>query len=400
MNIAYLIWTESLFSPIIKGQVVEILEKISNIQKRNKIYLVFFQAMYPFNRKVNLNELQIELKKKGIHLIAIPVIYSEWWFFTKWYQSPFVFIQAFPILYYLSIIKNIKLFHCRSYPITLSAIIVKKLRNIKVIFDPRSDFPEENITAGRWKVNSLSFKLWKLLEKIYLRNSDKTIAIAKSYINHFKKIYKDAEFSIVPNNVNTKKFKRNEEFRQHFRSRHNMREKDILFCYCGTLGCHWNNPETYARYIIKFRELDIIHRFLFVTPDMVSLKNVFNRCGIKPEEYIVIHSWFEEIPNYLSAADIGLVLMNKPDIRMSIKTTEYLSMGLPVITNSNVIGAKEIVEENDVGIVYDLDSDLKNLQQFIQNRETFSMKCHQLAEKMFSTKVIASQYAEIYRELK
>ncbi len=403
MNIAYLIWTESLNSPIIQGQVIDILKTISGDLGDSKIYLITFKAIYPFNRN-NPKGIKNELKQAGIHLITVPVVYSEWWFSAKWYQLPLIFIQALPVLLYLSIAKNIRLFHCRSYPVTLATIAVKKIRNIKVIFDPRSDFPEENVTAGRWKTDSISFKVWKFLEKIYLRNSDVTIAIAGSYVTHFEEIYKGATFSIIPNNVDTERFRRNEEFRQSFRLEHNIDENKILFCYSGSLGGHWNNPKVYAAYLKKFRSLNVLHRFLFITPDIVSLKEIFNRSDIKPEEYIAVNSKFEEVPNYLSAADIGLVLMNKPDIRMSIKTVEYLSVGVPVITNSNVGGAKEIVEENGIGIIHDFDSNLSELreflQSFIQNRIEFSKRCRLVAEKIFSTKVIAQQYAKIYQELR
>lgn len=403
MNIAYLIWIENLNYSIIQGQVIEVLKEVHNILHR-KLYLIAFQPFYLLLLKSKeLNKLKLGLKNNGINLIIVPVFYPKKWFFAKWYQMPLIFIHAFPVLLWLSLVKNIRIFHCRSYPVTFPAIMVKKLRNIKVIFDPRSDFPEENITAGRWGISSLNFKIWKNLEKIFLKDSDRTIAIAHTYISHFEKIYKNAKFSLIPNNVDTEKFRHNEQFRQYLRLQHNIEENEILFCYCGTLGGHWNNPETYAAYLKKFRGLNMFHRFLFITPDIVSLKEIFNRSDIKPEEYIAVNSKFEEVPNYLSAADIGLVLMNKPDIRMSIKTVEYLSVGVPVITNSNVGGAKEIVEENGIGIIHDFDSNLSELreflQSFIQNRKEFSKRCRLVAEKTFSTKVISEQYAKIYRDL-
>ena len=40
--------------------------------------------------------------------------------------------------------------------------------------------------------------------------------------------------------------------------------------------------------------------------------------------------------------------MNKKDIRMSKKICEYLAMGLPVITNLNVLGVKKIVGQYKV----------------------------------------------------
>lgn len=403
MSISYLIWAESLNSPIIQGQVIAILKRISCDLSDSSIYLIAFKAIYPFRIK-NPTGLKKELKEAGVYLITIPVVFSEWWFFAKWYQIPLIFVQAFPAILLLSLIKNIRLFHCRSYPITLPAIMVKKLRNIKVIFDPRSDFPEENVTAGRWKINSLSFRIWKVLEKIYLRNSDRTVAIANTYVAHYKKIYGAASFSVIPNNVDTEKFKRDEEFRQHFRFENNIKPEEILFCYCGSLGSHWHDPEIYARYIIKFRELKISHRFLFITPNLAPLKLSFARNNINPEEYIAVSSKFEDVPKYLSAADIGIVLMDKPKIAMAIKTAEYLAMELPIITNSNLAGAKEIIEGNGVGMLHDISSDLREMQRFIEkfieNRKEFSNRCRRLAEEVFSNKAVAKRYVEIYQELK
>ncbi len=405
MNLAYLIWLEGLENPIIVGQVIELLTELRRHLKKGELHLIAFQPIYRFllrrfaQNRANLKQIRVELKQNGIDLSLVPVLYPGWWFFAKWYQIPLVFIQAFPVLLHCSAVRKAKLFHCRSYPITLAAIAVKKLRNTKVIFDPRSDFPEENVTSGRWKESSLSYKVWKFLEKTYLNNADVTIAIANTYVEHFKAISSKPNLVVIPNNVDVGKFKRDENFRRQFRAENDVKDDELLFCYCGALG-GWHKAELYAKYMIKFRGLDTKHRFLFITHQVDILEKTLTGYGISSTEYFAIRASFSEVPKYLSAADLGMTLLDRPKIAMAVKTPEYLSVGLPVITNSNAAGAKEVVERNGVGLVFDLDSDLERLEQFIQGfmhqRQELVAQCREVASRVFSNESVANQYAKLY----
>ena len=369
MNVAYNIWIEQLDSPIIKGQVLDILKNIStSLGSSDSLFLFSFQLFFfrpyfkVFSRFQEFRLLRKKLRKDKIRLITIPVIGTPRTlparlFNAKWYVLPLVVLQTFPILLFLCVAKRIRILHCRSYPITVSAIFVKKILKTKLVFDPRSDFPEENVSAGRWTNNSLSYRTWKYLEKRYLKESDVTVAISETYVDHFSRIDRKSNFSIIPNNVNIEKFKRDDKFRFLFRSKNNIENEKLIFCYCGSLGnSHWHDPDLYAKYIVKFRSLHIPHCFLFITPTTNLLQERFAALGITAKEYLYVNSNFSDVPKYLSAADIGIVFLRDFKIAMAIKTPEYLAMGLPVITNSYVVGAKEVVEKHAVGLVFDLDS--------------------------------------------
>lgn len=409
-TIAYLVWLEGLKSPIIKGQVIDLLKLITpNIGYGLKIYLLAFQPIYNIILQYKeIKKLKKELKSYGITLIvipclAVPFIQKLNLFNAPWYMIPLIWIQAFPALLLIGIIHKIKLFHCRSYPVTYPAILAKKILNAKVIFDPRSPFPEENIVAGNWNKNSLSHRIWKRLEKKYLTNSDVTVAIAQSYVKYFSKLVKYARFAEIPNNVDLSRFVLNRDFREKFRSKIGINENSdgILFVYCGSLGKHWNNIEVYAEFIIKLRELDIEHKTLFVTPNVKELKSTFKQYGIYPEEYVVVSANLDEVPFYLSCGDFGLNLIASPDIRISIKTVEYLAMGLPVIVNTNLLGGQELIKQYGVGLVIDLNNlNLNELKKFISERnDQLSLKCRKLAYEKFSSQNVAKKYAELYVSL-
>jgi len=403
MNIAYVVWFESLQGRIIKGQVIEVLKNVSNISQNKNIYFFAFQPIHRILLHYrDFRNIWNELKGNGIKLVIIPsLILPKFinWFNAKFYVIPLIFLFSFPILLFLTSFKKINILHCRSYPIMLSAIIVKKInRRLKIIFDPRSDFPEENITAGNWTENSLTYKFWKKLEKMYLNESDITIAIVNTYVKHYKKISPKTVFSIIPNNVCVERFVSNNFFREKLRAKMGIRKNEILFCYCGSIGNHWHKPEIYARFIIKFRKLSVNHRFLFITPNKVYLENVFSMFGIRHEEYICVFSNFDDVPQYLSAADFGLMLMSRYKIAMAIKTAEYLAMGLPIIINSKPLGAKEIIDQYGIGLVIEnMDNiNYKDVEKFIQKKDKLSLKCRKIACNKFSTKKVATQYIEVY----
>ena len=133
----------------------------------------------------------------------------------------------------------------------------------------------------------------------------------------------------------------------------------------------------------------------------MELKTAFEQCDIQAHEYFAISAELHDVPSYLSIADFGLNFMSKPDIRMSIKTVEYLAMGLPVIVNSNLLGGKELVDHYDIGLVVDLDHfNLDVVNNFIRNKnEEISLKCRKLAYENFSTEKVARQYVELYQSL-
>ena len=406
MNIAYAIWLENLKSPILKGQVIEILKEINKLSFKNNIYFFAFQPAYHILLHYQeLKNIKKELRNNNINLIIIPCLILPSfidWFNAKWYIVPLIFIYTFPKLLFLVYYKNINILHCRSYPVMLAAIITKKIKkSIKIVFDPRSPFPEENITANIWTDSSFSYKLWKILEKLYLKESDTTVAITNTYIEHFKKISPQSIFVIIPNNVDVKKFIPNDKLRKSLRAELRLNDDEIIFAYSGTMGNHWNNPNIYAKFIIKLRQLNIKHRFLFLTPDKKVLKEIFDKYDIKTDEYFNICVEFSNVPKYLSIADLGINLMDKKDIRMSIKTCEYLAMGLPVVTNLNVLGVKEIVDQYKVGlIINDIENiNINRIENIIYERKDISLKCRRLAIEKYSNNKIATQYLKVYKSL-
>ena len=316
-------------------------------------------------------------------------------------MMPFILIQSLPVVLLIVLTRRIDILHCRSYPVAWAASIVKSVVPVRMVFDPRSDFPEENIAAGNWSAMSTTHKAWKRLEKRLLEQADTTIAITDSYIEHFSKVAPEAEFRLVPNNVDTKRFSRDAGFREAFRNSHGLNRDAIVFCYNGSMGDHWNSPVPYADFIIRLRDLDMAHWFLFITTGGPAVRRTLEARGVRPEEYGIVSCAFDDVPKYLSVADMGTMFVREFRIALGIKSVEYLAAGLPMIVNDKAAGAAEVVTRHQAGLVVPEvgTADLDAIRALARDKEEMFRTCRHLAETRFSTPTVAGRYLQIYDSL-
>ena len=122
----------------------------------------------------------------------------------------------------------------------------------------------------------------------------------------------------------------------------------------------------------------------------IRLKNVIN-----------LFVPYAEVPNYLNAADIGVVWRNNDivnNVSSPVKFSEYVCCGLPVIANDGVCLIKNYLLKTGYGkLVKTFDdinaTEIKKLTHLDRN------KISQYACQLFSVKVIANNYIKIYDNL-
>jgi glycosyltransferase involved in cell wall biosynthesis len=394
-NILFTIWLENINSAIIKNQVFDLLVEKQKVSKFNtKIYILSFQPFYNyFYYKSKLKDTIAELNNYGIVLIILPCIKIPYLNISgKWFIPPFVLLQSFPYLFYFIIVKKIDLIHSRSYNITLGNIVLSKLFKLKILFDPRSNYPEENITF--FNPNTYSYKIWKKLEKFYMNNSNFTIVTSYAHMNHLMINCNKSIFILIHNNVDTRIFNPILFNKELIKKELKISNNTLVFCYNGSFNFLWNHPDIYSKFILSLRKNKLKFIMLFLTNNTNIIKQSLNKYNIFEHEYFIMRPNINEIPKYLSIADYGLNLMFKKDSRLSIKTVEYLSMNIPVITNSNVLGAAEIVSKYNVGLVID---NIDNITEIdLSNIIINNNICREIACEKFSTNKLALVLNKLY----
>lgn len=389
-----------------------------------KITLLNFLAPHTIlNHREDLRQVREFLESSGIGFSVIPsfvpwpipqlkfqktsVGYRPYATWTK-AAANLLGIVMWPVMFYYYIIHDVRIFHCRSYPPAYAAILFKKiLPKTKVIFDPRSDFPEENVTAGNWEEDDKVFAFWKSAEQKILRESDSVACIAPSFVRSYRLIAPLMNGFLVPNNVDTQNFRRNKDVRMSIRRELNIAENEITICYLGGIDTFgWNRISTYIDAIKRFCSYGVKIHFLFIVPSHSKAILDSELSGSDIEACVTTVSVSnEDVPKYLWASDYGIQLHPRLTIRTGTKIGEYLAAGLPIIVNKNAVGATDLVNEGHVGIIIDGGDDEANnlhdketLRSLKRGEELakWSTDVSNFAKGYFDNAEIAARYIEQY----
>ncbi len=404
MKIGYVIYNDRPQSGIIKTQVISLLKEIKRQFPESEITLImYWQPWVALKYKNAIKEMQDELSKSKINMKSyawaiIPCRY----FLYKFYLFPILFCWTY-ILFKLTLSGQFDVLHCRSYFESLMGAVLKKQKRWRLIFDMRSLFPEENITKGEFTLNDTSFKMWKDLEEYIIKSADATIGVSQPMVDDVLDINPHANAILIPCCVNTDTFSFNKHIREKYREKNSWDSK-LVVVYEGSLSfSSWNNIRNYINYFSLVLEVRPNAHFLIITPSKdIDFPTIMKEYGIKNSQYTIKEAMGYELAGWLSASDIGLQVMSRvPDshTRLGIKFVEYLSCGLPVIVNSNVGGAARIINDRKVGAVIDFEEKEKSIKKIdflLSNLSNSRAQCIDTANEIFSTKVCAKRYIQIY----
>ena len=422
---AYLTFNEELWDPLLQRQVIEPISDLRSRISVDKFYLIAFIPWHDCLRKSQqIADIKTRLTRSNIIPLILPSfapfplpyflpVYEKGRWRRMYKMSaitiPFVLLHTLPLLLIMHLLVNVNVFHCRSYPVSVAALICKiAFRDFRFIFDPRSDYPEENVMTGNWKSESTTFKVWKWLEKNFVRYADNVVCIAETYRTHFSKATGEANYVIIPNNVDITRFAtKNDTFRNKFR-RDNSLDNKLVFCYLGTMSLgSYHNPVIYVKTIKAFRILEQPHIFLFLIPDqsVEVLVEAMNAGGVVNEEYLIHNPLYDEVPSYLSIADYGILFFDHKTIRLGTKVVEYTAAGLPVLINSNVEGALSVVEKDEIGCLInigagDADREVSVDKIKLLGNKTYSKSSIQkYSELNYSNATVVNEYRKVYEFL-
>ncbi len=423
-KIGYLTVGENLNADLLVRQVIELLGEIKAKAEEFEITVFSFQGVLTiYNHKKDNTSTKERLKNLGIGFVVIPNICPwpvpnlslkktdvGWRPNGTWNKVAVVTFQllSLPLLLFLRVFCAYKLFHCRSYPATSIAIFLKKfIPDTAVLFDPRSDYPEENITAGVWNDKSKVFCFWKDTEKTFLKEADAVACIGPTYVDHYKRNHDSFNHFIAPNNVKCTEFQRNLAHRAEIRVNFDITESESVYVYLGGMSNHgWHRPDFYIKFYDQLSKVTHDFKFMFLVPKHAasivadafdSRKNVFI---FSPE--------LHEVGKYLSAADFGMMFFHRSTIRIGTKIGEYLAASLPIVVNQNCIGAVALLNTNqELGCVVDLGlGDLDIIDVFDENNLNLQNKLlrsddnlFEFSKSYFDNDKIADIYINQYRYL-
>jgi glycosyltransferase involved in cell wall biosynthesis len=300
----------------------------------------------------------------------------------------------------LSIVKyRLTILHIRAYPLAIAACAIKIFYpKIRVVFDTRSPFPEENVTMGRWARDSLSFSMWKWIEKKAFKSLDSIVFTSKEQAKSHGGHSSHPKFSIIRNNSANSNYYRS-LFDVINKAKIYSAKECFIYSYVGSAEKNgWNRPGPYVKFIKILMCLPIRSMVVFITNSTTIFRTELEAAGIDKEFYRIYSCDPEKVSEYLSECHAGLNFMTSVDTRMSIKTAEYFGNGIPVICNSNVRGCVELIEASRAGIVLQEGDEREQLTHFMDNYPDYQTRASAMAE-LFSVECIAKNYIDVYKSI-
>ena len=219
-------------------------------------------------------------------------------------------------------------------------------------FEPHTDYM---IEGGTWKKTSWEAILLRKFETLVAKKAAVLMTATQAMIDIWQKKTK-AQFYRVPSCVDIKHFRFNEEERNALRKKYNILENEVVFVYLGKFGGMYVENELldfFKEVNFSQKKSSYSFRLMVLTPDKKEkIENLISQSGMEMKQFIIESLTREQVPSYLSAADIAFSGVRQyPSKRFCspIKHGEYLACGLPVIVPDGISDDYLLLRENGIG---------------------------------------------------
>jgi glycosyltransferase involved in cell wall biosynthesis len=251
--------------------------------------------------------------------------------------------------------------HGRSYFATAVCDAVGGIsRRSKVLFDCRGMIGDEYIDCGHWTTDRLEYRMVKTYEKRLFRRSDGIVVLTRAlqrWLRDTSLLGPHPKTEVIPCCVDLEKFQPRAEARARIRRELGVEDATVIV-YSGSLGTWYLEEEMTAFAAELRRRLAAESRrvaFVCLTPsNSEPLKTKLLAAGFPEGELIMRRIPPPEMPNYLSAGDIGLSFIQSCFSKKGsspTKVAEYLACGNVAVLNGDIGDQADLSAERDACVV-------------------------------------------------
>ena len=391
---------DGILEPLGQSQIVSYLKELS--KKGIDFILLTYEKKRYLQDKEMLAMVSQELKNHNIK-----------WLNLRYHKNPpflstlFDGVTGLILCIYVVIREKPAVVHSRSYISALMGLILKKIFRTKLIFDMRGFWADERVDGGIWKKQSPVYRLVKSLEKIYLKSSDSTVVLSKKardYINGPLRL--NTNVIVIPCAADVEKFKFNSQTYQTLRKKYFLEGK-FVFVHAGSLEDWYLIDRMLDFFNVAKENINKAHFLVLTHSPKEKLTKLISARNLSPKDFTVIGILQNEMPDYLSLADAGLFFLKRSFAMTAAsptKVAEYLSCGLPIITNRDIGDLEEYILQNRVGIVINdfEEKEYKAASEGIIDllaKTGIKENCRKIAIENFSLKSATKKYNELYLRL-
>ena len=356
-----------------------------------------------------LEKLKLDLAAGGIDLEVCRAFVPSALFHMRTGLLRWFILSSLPS--FLRLVRRVRpdVVHCRYYYAAGLALAGRRMSGVpyRVIFDIRTLLPEQGIVNGKWDGDSREFRAWKKAERRMLRRADRVVSVSPAMTARLEQEYPGLKIDTIPNFVDLESFRPDKAARERVRRELGLDGQQVLV-FSGTLGGRYPADRIAGCVEVFFRVFGRDSFFLLLSPSdekrLAPLEAALTASGLhRGLDWECLSVEPAEAPEKLNAADWSLIALADfltSETFLPLKFSEYLALGLPILSHPANAELVRLTREMGVGEALD---DSRGTQEFHVRLENSYAKmrenCLRAAREGFGLKNFAQRYAGIYREL-
>ena len=226
-----------------------------------------------------------------------------------------------------------------------------RLKMLVYCYEPHSDFLVE---LGIWRKGSIKHRISRWIELYAGKRADFVMASTKYVADLLTDFKVKGRVVRAPVSVDENKFLFKSKGREKIRQIYDLKNRNV-FLYLGKFGYLYYNEEISKLCKTLFDNIDNSFFLIVTSNDQETIRRMFQRNGLPEGSFFVTGNLsYEEVKDYISAADIGLSAVSptpSQKFRSPTKVAEYLLCGLPYITCEGVSEDDIYAIKHNVGAV-------------------------------------------------
>jgi glycosyltransferase involved in cell wall biosynthesis len=295
------------------------------------------------------------------------------------------------------------LIHARSYIPAAVALAVHRLTGVPFIFDMRALWPEELITAGRLKRDSILHRVIVAMERACLRDAAAVVSLTYAAVAHLKSAYPaeldGQRIDVIPTCADL----------DRFTPVPTKRIGSTVHGCIGTILSGWFRTDWLAAWLSTVAMDNPNARFDIVTRDDANrVREALDPKGALGNRLSIGPRPTEEMPDAVRNHDLSVMFYAGGEVselgRSPTRMAEVLGCGLPVVANKGVGDVADIVRQNKVGVIVDghdpaqMRAALDELKVLMQDPD-LPGRCRATAEAVFSLEAGTEAYRGVYASI-
>ncbi len=297
-----------------------------------------------------ISQTKEDLLKLGITWNPIPYL-SGRFFFLKKMASAF---RAIRYTYQIKRRHRLSLVCAMATPVGSYVFIASRLFRIPMCqftFEPHAQIMMQ---SGRMSANSIKYKVAHWLEMKIGLEAEYVVCTSRHMMNDLMTINAKGKVYRLPTSVDESLNKFDAHSRSLLRKKLNIEDKCVMI-YPGKFGGMYRSGSAIHLMTAFLERKENGHVIIITDYPHEEVKSWMHTSGTKSENVTLLHPLpLQELPAFLSAADIGLIAYKDFDVRKycsPVKTGEYLLCGLPYMVQRGTSEDDEVAEKNHVGVV-------------------------------------------------